>query len=150
MTLQELQGVLEEAISQQGIHLIELEIRGEGKGKNVEVFIDAEQAVTTAMCSETSKLVEQIVDSHALIKGSYRITVSSPGIARPLKFPWQYAKHVGRDLEITRNTGEGTQSIIGKLETVTSSDIVLATGKAGEKVQIPFTEIVEARVRAPW
>jgi ribosome maturation factor RimP len=150
MTLQELEGALEEAISKLGAHLIELEIRGEGKGKSVEVFIDAEQAITADICSQTSRSVEQVIEANGIIKGPYRITVSSPGIVRPLLFPWQYTKHVGRDLDIELKAGEEGKRTGGKLESVTATGIVLAAAKNKEQETILFTDIVEARVRAPW
>lgn len=150
MTTVEIQSLVEDCISKHGVHLVALEVKGEGKGKSVEVYIDSEKGVTTEICSTVSREVDRLVESAGIVRDSYRLTVSSPGIARPLKYAWQYGKHVGRQLEVKARSGEGLRSYAGKLESVSDRMIVLASGKNGEPETIAFDVIVEARVRAPW
>jgi ribosome maturation factor RimP len=132
------------------VHLIELELKSEGHGKSVEVYVDSEQGVTTEICSTVSREMDRLVESAGLVRGSYRLTVSSPGIARPLKYAWQYKKHKGRQLEVKVRSAEGLRNVAGTLESADDKMIVLATGKGSEPEAIAFEMIVEAHVRAPW
>ena len=150
MAMAELESLIEECISTQGVHLIDLAIRGEGKGKSVEVYIDSEQSITTDICSKVSREVDGLIESAGVVQGSYRLSVSSPGIARPLKFSWQYKKHIGREFEVKVQSHEGLRCIVGKLESMDDKAIVLSFGKKGEMESIELDAIVEARVRAPW
>lgn len=150
MAMPELESLIEECISTQGVHLIDLVIRGEGKDKLVEVYIDSEQSITTEICSKVSREVDGLIGTAGVVQGSYRLSVSSPGIARPLKFSWQYKKHIGRELEVKVQSHVGLRSIVGKLESMDDKAIVLSFGKKGEMESIMFDAIVEARVIAPW
>ena len=150
MTPAEIQSLVEDCISKYGVHLIDMELKSEGKGKSVEVYIDSEQGITTEICSTVSREVDRLLESAGLAGGSYRLTVSSPGIARPLKFAWQYKKHVGRQLEVKVRSAEGLRSVTGKLESADDKMIVLASGKSSDLEAIAFEVVVEARVRAPW
>ncbi len=150
MAVAELESFIEDCISKHGVHLIDLVIKGEGNGKSVEVFIDAEQGVTTEMCSEVSREVEGMIEASGVIKGSYRLTVSSPGIARPLKFLWQYKKHVGRQLSIRVCSEDVERDVVGKMESMDEKEIVLSSGKNSTRESIGLDTIVEARVVAPW
>jgi ribosome maturation factor RimP len=150
MAMQELESLIEECISKQGVHLIDLVMRGEGKDKLVELYVDSEQGVTTDICSKISREVDGLIGTVGVVKGSYRLSVSSPGITRPLKYSWQYKKHIGREFEVKVQSQEGIRSIVGKLESMDDRAIVLAIGKKSEMESIVFDNIMEARVRAPW
>ena len=150
MAAAELESLVDNCISKHGVHLIEIAIKGEGNGKTVEVFIDAEQGVTTEMCSEVSREVGEMIESSGVVRGSYRLTVSSPGIARPLKFVWQYKKHIGRQLSLRVRSQDGERDVVGKMESMDENEIVLSSGKNTAPESIGFDSIVEARVVAPW
>jgi ribosome maturation factor RimP len=150
MAAVELETLIEDSISRQGVHLVDFVVRGEGKSKSVEVYIDSEQSITTEICSEISRELDRVLEKAGIERGTYRLTVSSPGIARPLKYSWQYKKHVGRELDIKVLSPEGLRSVIGKLESMDDNGIVLSLGKKSEREVIAHNAIVEARVRAPW
>lgn len=150
MATAELESLIEDCTSKHGAHLIDLVIKGEGNGKSVEIFIDAELGVTTEMCSEVSLEVDGMIESTGVVRGSYRLTVSSPGIARPLKFAWQYRKHIGRQLALKVRSQDAERSVIGKMESMDEKEIVLSPGKNSMVESIRLEEVVEARVVAPW
>lgn len=150
MSLPELESLVEARISSLGVHLVELVIRGDGKGKSVELYIDAEQGISTEICSEVSRSIDRTIESSGVVRGPYRLTVSSPGISRPLKYPWQYKKHVGRELSLKVRAQDGVRDVTGKVGSVDDVAIVLSTGKNGTQESVAFDTIVEARVKAPW
>jgi len=150
MAAAELETLIEDCISRQGVHLVDLVTRGEGKSKFVEVYIDSELSITTEICSEISREVDRVLERAGIERGTYRLTVSSPGIERPLKYSWQYKKHIGRELDVKVQSHEGLRSVVGKLESMNEKGIVLSFGRKSEPEPIAHDVIVEARVRAPW
>ncbi|HTS00276.1 MAG TPA: hypothetical protein VML00_11015 [Bacteroidota bacterium] len=140
----------EECAARLSAHLIDLVVRGAHGSTIVELFIDAEEGVTTELCSAVSREASLLIDARGWIRGAYRLDVSSPGIARPLKFPWQYRKHVGRTLLCTQRTGDGETSRTGRLLSVTPSAVLIEAAKGEAPVEIPFHSLVQAVVKSPW
>ena len=148
MVTADLEGLVEGSISRLGVHLIDLVVKTEGQTKSVELFIDSEEGVTTELCSAVSREIDSMIESAGIVRGSYRLTVSSPGISRPLKYGWQYKKHLGRLLDLKINSEEGPRTLVGKLESTGENEIVLTS--ANQQQTIAFDTIQEARVKAPW
>jgi ribosome maturation factor RimP len=73
------------------------------------------------------------------------LEVSSPGVDRPLTFPWQFSKHVGRRL---RCELKDHSYVEGVLQEVTQDSILLAQGQTPRR--IPFAELLQAFVLLQW
>ncbi len=143
---EELRQVIETCVNAHGAHVIDIVVRGPHHSPIVEIYMDAERGVTSEMCADVSREV-------ALAPGVgefSRLEVSSPGIDRPLRYLWQYAKHIGRPLTVKRHGVEGDELYAGTLKGLESDSVVLEVGKEGERVLIPFREVLEAKVKAPW
>ena len=75
---------------QHGAEVIDLVVRGDRMHRVIELFVDSEGGVTLDLCQEISKSLVQEIEKNKTLAGTYRLDVSSPGLDRPLKFPWQY------------------------------------------------------------
>jgi ribosome maturation factor RimP len=64
------------------------------------VFIDSDTSITFKKCQRLSRHLEAYLDESQEITEAYILEVSSPGISRPLKFPRQYIKNIGRKIKI--------------------------------------------------
>ena len=147
---QKLRGLVAGHVERAGAHLIELVVRGEHGTRVVEVYIDSEIGITSDICSAVSREVSQAIDAAREIQGAYRLDVSSPGINRPLLYPWQYKKHLGRQVLVKLNPGQEPAERSGKLLGVDESTIVLETDARKEEIHIPFSAVQETSVKAPW
>ncbi len=147
MISEEILQAIESCASRQEAHVIDVNIRGSKNKSIVEIFVDAKGNVTSEVCSGISRDVAEFFDLRDAIKGPYQLIVSSPGIDRPLKFAWQYAKHVGRNFVVTLQTGQKHE---GKLVGVEDESVTLEEGKQHEHIQVRFDAIHEAKVKAPW
>jgi|DewCreStandDraft_4_1066084.scaffolds.fasta_scaffold95039_1 ribosome maturation factor RimP len=125
-------------------HLIEVVLRGKRSRPVVEVFVDAEDGVTSDLCSSISRDVGKVLDVLEQFPESYTLIVSSPGIERPLRFPWQYRKHIGRRM-IVKVAGAEQE---GTLRGVANEGITLELPQGS--VEIAFSSIERAVVKAPW
>ena len=66
----------------------------------IDVFIDSDSGVTFEKCQKISRYLERFIDENGWLGEKYVLEVSSPGISRPLKFKRQYAKNIGRKVEV--------------------------------------------------
>src|SRR5664279_4244237 len=90
-------------------HVVDYGVRGERGTRVIEVFVDSETGVTTELCSSISRAITAAADEEHIVQDGYRLEVSSPGIDRPLRFPWQYAKHVGRKIALSVHSDQGIE-----------------------------------------
>lgn len=129
--------------------LIDIAVRGDRGTKIVEVFIDNDTGVTTAMCAEISRELSRAMDVEDISWKRCSLVVSSPGTERPLRFPRQYPKHVGRTL-VVKLAGPAGGEIRGELIEATPEAIRVRIPAGGDMRTIPFGELLEARVATPF
>lgn len=141
----DVRGVAERCASRHAAHVMDLVVRGERDRQVIEVFIDAETGVTAALCSAVSRDLTDTLNESTSPVGDYRLIVSSPGPDRPLRHPWQFRKHIGRQLRLIVRNEEGNATLAGPLESV--DDAGMTIGGAG---RVDWSSIVEAHVPLPW
>lgn len=146
MIEEELRRRIEACVNAHGAHVIDIVVRGPGQLPIVEIYMDAERGVTSEMCAAVSRDVA----SAPGIGEFSRLEVSSPGVDRPLKYLWQYQKHIGRPLMVKRRGSSGVEICEGTLKGLDSEGVVLEVGNDGERVLVPIHDILEAKVKAPW
>jgi len=71
----------------------------------LEVFVDSDSNITFRKCQRISRHLEKVIDEEGWLGEKYTLEVSSPGIGRPLIFKRQYAKNIGRKMEIKTKEG---------------------------------------------
>lgn len=136
----------------------------------IEVILDADEGLTLEKCQRISRHVENWLDtegvSGGLINNDYTLEVSSPGVSRPLMYPRQYTKHIGRTLELTlkpvviaeqETPSEEPVKLEGKLQAVDNQAVTIEyeeVRKEGKKKIkenimkiIPFETIHKALVK---
>ncbi|MBI5214661.1 MAG: hypothetical protein HY960_02805 [Ignavibacteriae bacterium] len=147
--IEQLQDALIPLIEEKQAYLIELTFKKSKYGNVVEVFIDTETGVTSALCTELSRSFHQALEGFGFLQSKYNLVVSSPGFDRPLKYPKQFPKHRGKKLSVKHNDGEKVVVTTGQLLEVTDSGIQLQLEKEQIK-EFLFDEIIEAKVKPQW
>lgn len=135
----------------QDCFLIELTIEPK---KNVEIILDADEGLEIDKCRRISRHVENWLDTEGSMGEEYNIEVSSPGVARPLMFPRQYPKHVGRFLEIENTEGGKFEAVLTEVDAekiVLQEEIIRKEGKKKIKEThihtLPYDKIKKATVQ---
>ena len=137
----------EEAAADTDLFVVGVEVRGFQGSRVVEVFADSEEAADADDLAALSRSLSFLLDTEDVVKGRYRLDVSSPGADRPLADRRQYAKHVGRTLAVTFEDGEDQLlTAQGELLAIDGDALELD----GHTAPIPFDTIREARVTLPW
>ena len=122
--------------------------------KKLEVFVDSDGAMTFRKCQRLSRYLEAFIEEKGWLGEKYTLDVSSPGIARPLKFPRQYVKNIGRKLEVKLASGsedEGTIIAADDNKVTLEKKVRIKEGKKKRteivQTEIPYTEIHKALVK---
>jgi ribosome maturation factor RimP len=137
--------LLDPVITYRGYRLISLQIQGP------VLQILAENPATRRMgvddCATLSREMAAILDVEDIIKGAYRLEVSSPGIDRPLVSLQDFADFKGFEakVEIGRPLPTGQRRFRGRLHGTKGNEILLETEDQGN-VTIPFAEIEKAKL----
>ncbi|MBO6577335.1 MAG: hypothetical protein JJ896_18320 [Rhodothermales bacterium] len=137
--------IVDTVIAQESAYVVEIVVRGRQGSRVVEVFLDSDDGLGLDVLARFSREIGFLIEAEDLIKGKYRLNVSSPGADRAMTLPRQLKKHVGRTLSVTRTDGS---VIEGDLRAVTDHGIVLAS-KGGEQT-LDLDAFQEARVVLPW
>jgi ribosome maturation factor RimP len=116
-------------------------------GNRIFAFIDGDQSVTVEDCKALNRYIESQLDRET---EDYDLTVSTAGADRPLKFPRQYPKHAGRELEVTTTEDD---TITGKLVRADESGIELEHSVKSKKEQkrdntiLKYSQVKEAKIK---
>ncbi len=127
-----------------GYFLIDVVFIGDNRKRIIEVFVDAEKNVSADDLAEMSRELNEIIESENLLKESYRLEVSSPGVDRPLKFLKQYPKHINRNFEVIYNSAESETKFTGKLISVERDELTFQSKE--KSILIKFNQIIKAKV----
>jgi len=73
--------------------------------------LDSDSNMDFTKCRKLSRYLEEHIDENQWMGEKYVLEVSSPG-DRPLKFPRQYKKNIGRTLEVLTNEDEKINGVI--------------------------------------
>ena len=133
---------------------VEVELK---PGNKLFIYADSDSGLSLEKCQKLSRFVEHQLDENGWLGETYGIEVSSPGIDRPLKFPRQFLKNVGRTLAIrTKDKVEHLAEMKSADETqiVLTQIVVERDGKKKIKKEvetpIPYDQIEKAVVKLPF
>ena len=100
--MEKLEQIANQAATQEGCLLYDIEFVGVGKGRVLRLFIDREEegVISIEDCSNVSKALNVFLDANEdfIPGGAYTLEVSSPGLERHLSKPWHFKKAVGKKI----------------------------------------------------
>jgi ribosome maturation factor RimP len=103
------------------------------KGDTVELYIDHPEGVTLELCERVTHALPELLER-------YGLTVSSPGIERPLSKPDHFRRFIGRRARVrTREARDGHKSFTGELVGATEAEVTIAADSG--VVSIPYDAI---------
>ncbi len=105
MTKKQIEAICEELvlpiIEEHGFELVDVEYVKEGSNYYLRVYADKEGGITIDDCVEVSRALNPKLDAYDKeFKEPYILEVSSPGLLRPLKKDKDFARNLGKMLEI--------------------------------------------------
>ena len=99
-TIEEIQNALQPIADEMSIEIVEVEFK-QGKEPALTVYIDIEGGVDLDTCEKFHRAIDPVLDEVDPTFGTpYTLNVSSPGLDRPLKTDRDYAKCIGKKVEV--------------------------------------------------
>ncbi len=83
-----------------GYRIVDVEIGRENGNKVLTVVIAHPNGIGLDDCEKVSKAIDPILDELDPIEDAYYLSVSSPGIDRPLKRPEDIKDAIGKEVEV--------------------------------------------------
>jgi ribosome maturation factor RimP len=137
---------IEPLVEAVGAHLVELVFHPKGRRRMLEVYADTETGITADTLAELSRTIGTAIDENGWITESYDLVVSSPGLERPVRHPWQYRRHLGRTVSMSIIEGEEKRNVTGRILEVEDEQIIISLGEGAQA--IPFERIDHALIQA--
>lgn len=105
MTKKEIEAKCEELVTpilnERSFELVDVEYVKEGSNYYLRVYADKEGGITINDCVDVSRSLSPLLDAYEKdFKDAYILEVSSPGLLRPLKKDKDFARNLGKMIEI--------------------------------------------------
>ena len=91
---------LQPIVDEHGFELVDVEYVKEGSNWYLRAYIDKEGGIAVDDCEVISRILSDWLDKTDFIEDSYILEVSSPGLGRPLKKEKDFARSLGKEVEI--------------------------------------------------
>jgi ribosome maturation factor RimP len=157
--MEKLEEIANQAATQEGCLLYDIEFVGAGKYRTLRLFVDKEEegAISIEDCSNVSKALNVVLDAdeELIPGGAYVLEVSSPGLERHLSKPWHFKKAIGKKVYLkTTKSLESAGVEDKKLKAAKTVEDVIASADdegvgfvIGEaQFKIPYGMIEKAKV----
>jgi ribosome maturation factor RimP len=132
-------------LTSDGMELVEVEYRREGRGWVLRLYIDKEGGVTVDDCGHISQEVGRSLDVEDFILTPYTLEVSSPGLTRPLRNEKDFLRYSNRLIKVkTFGPIENRRQFKGRLLGISENRIQIQVD--GEVFQIPLADIARANL----
>jgi len=140
---------IEKVVASEGLELVHIEYKKQGRGYLLRVDIDKDGGVTLEDCQLVSRQVSTYLDVDDVVPAEYELQVSSPGLDRKFYRESDYQKFIGRLVRVkTAKAIRGLHVVVGKLKEFDGSRIVVTDPvmKKDPDYEIPLSEIKETRL----
>lgn len=132
-------------LASEGMELIDIEYRREGRGWVLRLFIDKNGGVTLDDCTSVSRQIGDLIEVKDIIDHPYILEVSSPGLNRPLKNISDFERFKGKQVKIkARKLIDGRRNFKGTLMGYDQGIVRIAIDS--KIYGIPYKEIVKANL----
>ena len=143
---------LEPRAAERGIDVVDVEVVGATKAPCVRVRIDhADESLPTISLDEVTAETEWIsaaLDELDPIPSSFTLEVSSPGMARPLRKPRDFARFAGQTVAVSLVPVEGRRRYTGTLLGIEGTTVALECD--GERVELDLNDIRKCTIKPDY
>ena len=131
-TAQKVEQLLKQPVAELGYELCDVEFIKEYGDWVLTLYIDKEGGVNIDDCERVSRAVDPMLDETDPIEQAYMLSVSSLGLDRPLKKDADFARNIGKRIEIKLFAPKnGKKEFTGELVGFDENSIVVKL-EAGE------------------
>lgn len=133
------QYVEEIILDQSDLFVVKVSLSGRKGNQILRVAMDGDEGITIKECARISRQLGIRIEEENLIEDRFQLEVSSSGLETPLLLERQYAKNLGRRLQVTKLSGGVVEGVL-----VAYDKAGLELEVNGENRKIVFKEIEKA------
>jgi len=127
--LEKIREMAERVATSEGLHLVDVELKGGNSNTLLRVYIDKPAGVSHADCALVSEQLSAMLDVEDPFPGRYVLEVSSPGLDRKLTRPSDFTYFVGRRARVVLKEAMGQQKVLeGRLAGFENGQVRLDLG----------------------
>ncbi len=118
-------------IEEMGYEVVEVDYSKQVDGMNLIFYIDNEKGITIEDCEKVTKIIDPILEElDPTDNKPYILSVSSPGIDRPIKNDRDFNRNLGKEIEITLFSKlDGKKNFKGNLKSFSNDDVTIESVK---------------------
>ncbi len=137
--------LVEPLIKEKDLELVDVEYLKEGVHWYLRLFIDKDGGIDIDDCSGVSHTVSELLDASDIIRQTYTLEVSSPGLERPLKKSEDFQRFQRELITVkTNKLYKGYQDFSGYLIGLEDGEIILEY--EGTRMAIPRSVVKKAHL----
>ena len=138
-------------IEEMGLELVDVELTHHGRDQVLRLYLDRDGGITVDELQEASRAVETVLEVDEVVRGAYRLEVSSPGLDRPLKRRSDYEKNLGSRVKVKTFTPlpDGSRTFAATLVGLREEDALFEKDDGG-RLAVPLDNISSARPDIDW
>ena len=135
--LEQVEQIAQRVAESLAVEIVEVEMRGGGKGRMLRIVIDKPSGVTHEDCARLSREVSTILDVEDVVPGgAYTLEVSSPGLDRRLQKPADFERFTGSLVKLmTREPVNNNRHFQGRLQSFAHGRLTLDIGQMSKTKQ---------------
>ena len=139
------QAIVEPVVSSLGYELVGTEFLIQGRSGLLRVYIDTDNGITVDDCQRVSHQLSGVLDVEDIIKGQYRLEVSSPGLDRPLFTAEHFERFAGHNAKLKLAAPiNGRRNFRGMLKGIKNGQVILEV--EDEEISLPLSAIDKANL----
>lgn len=133
--------------------LVDVEYVKEAGTRYLRAYIDKKGGITIDDCELVSRAFGELLDAEDFIEESYVLEVSSPGLGRPLKKEKDFARSIGKDVEVKLfkplSKEKKEKDFFGTLKSYDGTSVTIVQEDGGE-LTIERSAIALIRLAFEW
>lgn len=141
---QKITAIVQSALEQLNIELLDIKFLGQGSKQIIRVFVDEPGGITIGRCADASRMISDYMDRNDPIPTRYTLQVSSPGIDWPLRTARDYMRHASRKVKVIYDENDHTNEITGRIINATSDELLLDVD--GTELILKLSQIIKSKI----
>lgn len=143
--LAKIESAVQAVLDQEAVELVDVKYVHEGGRRVLRFFVDKAGGIKLDDCEYLSNRIGALLDSGELVRESYTLEVSSPGVDRLLKKERDFLRFTGHRVKVRLKTPEnGQRNFRGFLMPMEGGQVVMESG--GRLARFAIDRIDEARL----
>lgn len=134
-------------VTEAGYEYVGTEMKKAGDAIELIIYADKEGGLSLDDCEKISKMIDPAIEEKDPIDDAYYLCVSSPGLDRPLKTSNDYARSIGKQLDVKLYKAvDGQKMFTGTLKEYDEDGFTLCISESDKSFSYKDTAIVRLHI----